>query len=253
MKFHLFGKERAPIILLLHGIQTPWQIWQKQIEFFQNDYQVIVPALNGHEEDNKSEFESLEKEVEAIENYFIVNDYKNIFAVCGISMGGVLAYKLWISGRVKIHHLVMDGAPLTAYNKLVQKAMTKQYLAITYKARKRDKKTIENFSKFFLPSEYLESYLKIADNMSDQTIRNLVASLGKNELASPSDQSGEEILYLYGTESNELFSKKTAKQLKRNYPNAVIIKLDGYGHTQKMIDEPDDWLKLVDNFISRNG
>lgn len=251
MKFHVFGDEQAPIILLLHGIQTPWQIWQTQIEYFQKDYLVIAPALNGHEEDAESEFESLEKEVEEIEDYCLINGHKAIFAVCGLSMGGVLAYKLWINARMSIQHLVMDGAPLVAYNKMVQTAMTRQYLSITHKAQQRERKTMENFSKFFLPIEYLDSYLKIADNMSDQTIRNLVRSLGENELASPPDRKGEEILYLYGTGTNELFSKKSAKQLSQIYPEATIVRLDGYGHTQKAIYEPEEWLQLIEKQIRK--
>lgn len=60
MNFHTFGDSRNPAILLIHGVQCPWQIWQTQIDHFAKSYHVIVPALNGHEEELKSEYISLE-------------------------------------------------------------------------------------------------------------------------------------------------------------------------------------------------
>ena len=34
MNFHTFGDESKPVILLIHGVLTPWQVWETQIEHF---------------------------------------------------------------------------------------------------------------------------------------------------------------------------------------------------------------------------
>ena len=40
MKFHTFGSDKNPPIVLIHGTLTPWQVWEKQIEHFKKKYYV---------------------------------------------------------------------------------------------------------------------------------------------------------------------------------------------------------------------
>lgn len=80
MKFHTFGSINKPKIILIHGTLTPWQMWETQIEYYKKKYCVIVPALNGHQEEQKSEFYSIEQEAQNIEKYCIDNNIKEIFA-----------------------------------------------------------------------------------------------------------------------------------------------------------------------------
>ncbi len=250
MKFHVFGSSENPKLILIHGIQTPWQIWKPQIDYFQKDYLVIVPALDGHEAEQKSDYQSLTNEAEKIEEYCRENSYHEIFAVCGLSMGGAIAFKLWENGKLAIHYLILDGAPLVPYNKYLATIMTKQYINITHKSQQREKKTLDNFTNFFLPEKYLDEYLRIADNMTDDSIRNMVGSLSCNQMLSPIENAGGNILYMHGSKVNELLSKKSAKQLKRYYPKTKIIIFKGYAHCYKAIYEPEQWIEIVEAFIT---
>lgn len=250
MKFHVFGDVNKEKIILIHGVQTPWQIWMTQIEYFCEKYCVIVPALDGHEEDRKSEFISVEQEAEQIENYCIKNHGKDIFAVCGLSMGGAIAYTLWKNGILHIQKLIMDGAPLVPYSSFLKNMMTNQYLKLTRKSQKRDSKTLEMFKKSYLPERYLESFLKIADNMSDETIKNMISSIGKNTMSEGVRESGEEIMYIYGTAMNEMLSKKSVKLLKKYYSKITIVCFKGDKHCYKAIYEPKKWIETVESFLT---
>lgn len=59
MNFHRFGSKDAPKMILIHGVLTPWKIWNKQIEHLSKNYYVIVVALNAHVEEEVSEFVSM--------------------------------------------------------------------------------------------------------------------------------------------------------------------------------------------------
>ena len=48
MIFHTFGDDHNPAILLIHGVLTPWQIWEDAIRQFSKESCVIVPALDAH-------------------------------------------------------------------------------------------------------------------------------------------------------------------------------------------------------------
>lgn len=250
MKFHIFGDSENSKLILLHGVQTPWQIWNYQIDYFSREYHVIVPALNGHEEDDKSEYISLEQEAKHIEEYFIANYGEEVFAVCGISMGGAIALKLWESEKLKIHKLIMDGAPLVPYGRILTNMMIKEYLKITHRSQKRNTKTLENFKKKFLPEQYLDSYLRIVDNMSDETIKNIVKSISQNKMTHNMKASGEGILYIHGTTINEILSKRSAKLLRKYYKQATIVRCKGCSHCYKAIYEAEEWIKIVESFLN---
>ncbi|MDL2310402.1 alpha/beta hydrolase [Peptostreptococcaceae bacterium OttesenSCG-928-C18] len=95
MIIHKFGDINSPVMMLIHGVLSPWQIWEEQIKYFQEKYFVLVVALNAHTEEKYSDFVSLEQEVAEIENYCKENSIDIIDVVCGVSLGGKIAYKMW--------------------------------------------------------------------------------------------------------------------------------------------------------------
>ena len=222
MNFHTFGNPADPCIVLIHGTLTPWQIWEEQIAHFSTDYFVVVPALDAHEENKSSEFISIEQQAEKIEDYVMENISGSVFAVCGISLGGAIASVLWRNGVIGIDNLVMDSAPVIPMGSIAERFMTNNYLSIIRKSKKRDPKTIENFKKHFLPEKYLPSFLKIADNMSEESIKNMIKSVCGCRCSITLPQNETRLLYMHGTKGAELFQKRCGKLLKKHYPASEI-------------------------------
>lgn len=237
-----------PIMILIHGVLTPWQVWNPQIEYFKSRYNIYAVALNAHTENEASEFVSVSAEAEEIIQYFRAKDINTIDVLCGISLGGKITHKIWKSGQLKIHKLIMDGAPLVSCPKIAIKIMINNYINIVHKSKQRDSKVIENFKKYFLPEKYLDSYLKIVDYMTDKSIINMVSSVfmgGQIEGICNSSR----ILFIHGTKRNEILSKKSAKLMKRYYPETKVICFKGDAHCYKAIYEPDEWIACVDDFL----
>jgi len=249
MNFHVYSKSDAPKIILIHGTLTPWQVWDEQIKYFRNKYHVTVVVLDAHEEDKQSEFISIEQQASAIEKYCLENYNGEVFAVCGISMGGAIAAILWRNGIIKIHNLVMDSAPIIPMGSVPAKIMTKNYISIIRKSKKRDTKTLNNFKKNFLPEKYLDSFLKIADNMTETSIRNMISSVCKSELCKGLPREETRILYMHGTRGTELFQMRCAALLKKCYPKTQVIGFRKMGHCEAAIYKPKIWLEVVNNFL----
>ena len=66
MIFHTYGKKENKAVVLIHGMLTPWQIWNTAIKKFKRDYYVIVPELDAHTELNPTMFHSVEEEADKI-------------------------------------------------------------------------------------------------------------------------------------------------------------------------------------------
>ena len=91
MIFHTFGNNTNKVVIFIHGMLTPWQIWNEAIEYWSKDYYVILPELDAHTEETKSTFESVEKEAEKIKNYLCDTVCGKVYMMCGLSMGGRIA------------------------------------------------------------------------------------------------------------------------------------------------------------------
>ena len=94
MEFHTFGNKEDRLAVLVHGMLTPWQIWEKAAERFSKEYYVIVPELDAHTENEPSSFESIEDEAQIIKSYIMENADGKISLLCGLSMGGRIAATL---------------------------------------------------------------------------------------------------------------------------------------------------------------
>ncbi len=248
MTFHTYGELGAPVMVLIHGVLTPWRIWEEHIAHCKNSYRVIAVELDAHTEDKPTEFISVQDEAQKIEDYIIESYDGEAFAVCGLSMGGVIAHEIWKNGRIRIEKLVMDGAPLKAVPKLAISIMTSNYLKIIARSKQRDPKTLKAFKRDFLPEKYLDSFLMIADNMSESSVRNIVGSACSQSLCTDI-KSDTRVLYIHGTKGNEMISKRVGRLIKKHYPKARIICFDSYKHCEAAIYEPQKWLRYVDEFL----
>lgn len=251
MIFHEYGDKSKPAVVLIHGMMTPWQIMLPIARHFEENYRVIIPALDAHTAEEKSSFRSIDDEAEKIADYLCENYGGKAELVAGLSLGGAVAYGLLVGGRVKIRNLIMDGAPLCKSPSLLTKIMTSNYLDIAEKSKARDKRTMLSFSKSFLPEEYLPFFLEFIDSMSDESIKNILESVGKEKLGTTANTEGTRMLYLHGTKADEYLSKKSAKKLAKLYPDAYAVSLKGDGHCQCAIYSPDDWAQIAADFMSR--
>lgn len=101
-----YGNPKQDKIILIHGFESPYQIWDDYVKYYKNDYWVIVPILTGHNVNENTDFESSEICVKELEDYYISKYGNRVFAVYGMSMGGVFASILWQNGNIKIDKLI---------------------------------------------------------------------------------------------------------------------------------------------------
>ena len=249
MNIHTFGDSNNPVMILVHGVLTPWQIWEERAEYFSKKYYVLVPELDGHTENETSEFISVEDEAEKIVNYCLENDMTNVAVICGLSMGGAISYNIWKSQKLNIEYLILDGAPLIPCGNMMIKIMEKSYLQIIDKSKKRDPKVIESFKRDFLPEKYLDDYLLIADRISNTSIHNILFSVFKGNIQE-GIVSDTKILYIHGTKGNEVLSKKAAARMKKYYPDTGVVCCKGDTHCYKALYEPQKWIEIVEEFLN---
>jgi len=251
MQFYIFGKTDAPRIILIHGVLCPWQVLREHAELLAEKHCVIVPALDGHDGTDE-EFVSTEQQAEKIENYCIEHFGSDVFAVCGQSMGGVITHHIWANGRLRCRHVIMDGAPLVPAGAIPTAVMTHSYIDILRGSKARRKRTLENFKKHFLPERFLPDYLAFIDHMSEKSLRSLLRSVFHSRLRTDI-HSDARVLFIHGTAANELLAVKSAKLIKKHYPDAAVIRFDGAAHCEMALSDPNGWCGIIMDFCENNG
>lgn len=250
MRFIEAGKSNQNVMLLIHGMQVPWQVWKEHINYFSECYHVIVPILSGHDPGDRSTFLSIQEEAVKIEDFLMLHNKTEITAVCGVSMGGAISTVLWKRGILQIENLILDGAPLLPYNKIVSNIIAKQYLYLSAKVKKRDTKTLTKCEANFMPSKYMKYFLDMMDIMNEETIQNCVISISKYRLSIDRNIKNVNLTYFYGTGINEYYSKKSAKYLSSEYPQAKIHCLKGCSHCEFYLYKPEKHISMIKKSIN---
>lgn len=251
MQVHEFIEGKKPVMVLIHGVLTPWQIWTPQITAFKEKYNVYTIALSAHTEDIASEFISATAEVEEIVQYFQNQNIDTIDVLCGLSLGGKIAHEIWKNGSLTISNLVLDGAPLVSCPKIAERIMISNYIKIIHQSKSREEKVLMSFNKQFLPEKYLDSYLKIADFMTDKSMKNIIHTAFNGGMCKDVNNQSR-ILFIHGTKGNEFLSKKSATLMKKYYPETKVICFKGDLHCYKAIYEPEKWIQVVDTFLHQS-
>jgi len=169
-----------------------------------------------------------------------------VFAIYGMSMGGVLTSQIWQNKKLDIDKVILESSPLISYNRLMTSMMTKQYLMLTHKTQARDKRVVAQAVNSIIPEDKLDVFLEMMDNMSDTTITNYIRQIGSYKLPSDIDTPNTEVYYYYGTKMNELLAKKTAEYIRKNYPSSKIKCFQGKGHCEDSLLNPSVMIAELD-------
>lgn len=247
MKILEYGNFNNKKLMLIHGFQLPYQIWNEYIEYFKDKYHVLVVVLEGHYPDN-NRFISFKDIASKIEDYYIPLYGNNIDIIFGMSLGGIIAANLWASKKLNINKILFDGSPLIPYPKMLKSYFTKFYLSVTYKTQNRDTKTINQAVNSIIPEKYLNQFFDVIDNLTDENITRYIDAWGNYKL--PDDIiSSTKLYYFHGTKMNEMIAKKSAKYIKKYYSNSEVKCFKGKGHCEVSLFNEAEMIKELDNIL----
>ena len=232
-----YGNPKNDKIILIHGFQSPYQLWNDYIDYYKNDYCVIVPILAGHNINENDDFVSFDICAKELEEYYITKYGNKVFAIYGMSMGGILAS--------------LESSPLLSWNKFMTNYFTKWYLNITHKTQNRDERTIKQAIGTIISEDKVDVFLELFDYLSDKTIINCVKEVGKFNLPSDINTPNTEIYYFYGSKINEILFRKVAHYLRKNYQNTTTICLKGKGHCEDALINPEEHIKTLNKVLKK--
>ncbi|MBQ8965497.1 alpha/beta hydrolase [Ruminococcus sp.] len=117
MKYFEFGKENDITLLLLHGVDTTWQLsFEKFIEAAKSRYHIIAVAEDGFNTDEpETDAVSVIAEAHKITEYLVENFDGKIDIILGESLGGMIMTEILLDPRISVHTAIADGFTILEY------------------------------------------------------------------------------------------------------------------------------------------
>ena len=117
MKYFEFGKENPTTLLLLHGVDTTWQLsFQPFIEVAAKKYHVIAVAEDGFNTDEPEiDAISVIDEAHKITEWLVDRFDGKIDIILGESLGGMIMTEILLDERISVHTAIADGFTILEY------------------------------------------------------------------------------------------------------------------------------------------
>ena len=240
MKFFEFGKENETTLLLLHGVNSTWQLsFEKFIELAKQRYHIIAVAEDGFNTDEPDiDAISVIDEAKKITDYIVVNFDGKIDIILGESLGVMIMTEILLDPRITVYTAIGDGYTILEYPNF-RLDIIKRLFAHTIAGLERFAFNHMNLLNWALGEDV--KYM-LYTKASKATLYNLEYSMMpyryKYEALNLSDS------YLWHGEK-EIGLKQVLKKIDKSKYHFTHKVFKGRGHGSLLL-EPDRLLKEVD-------
>lgn len=255
MKFHEFGNNRNPHIMLIHGGGNAWWNYLRQARVLSQSYHLILPTLDGHGEEYATTYVSTENSAKKLIDYIDKECNSELFCLCGVSLGGQIVIEM-LSQRYNItKKAIIDGCICYPQHKMAKICTTFVRIFAGIMFSKSSCKLQIGILKFFpnmrFPDELANYYINEMPLLRKETLYRIYKTyMGEYQLKECISNTSAQVMYWYG--SKEMMCvKRSAKMFVSLVPSCEIYEAKGYNHSHLAVYLPEEWLKIVIPFLQK--
>lgn len=247
MIYKEFGNRDNPTIILLHGEYLSWWSFKDIIDFLVQKYHVVSPVINGHGEDSKTAFHTIQECAQDIIKYIDDTYQGKVHAICGVSLGAQITIEI-LSRRSEIAEYaivqsisVVPSAIKTSFiivaSKLLYKIFRQKYLAKIISKRLCIRE--EMFS------QYYQDSLKI----SYKSWINIKRISTEYSLPSMLDKSKAKVLIIVGTEEIKAMDK-SVRLIMKTIPKSYVCIVPEMKRGELSLINVTEYLTAITNYVN---
>lgn len=255
VKFHTFGDERLPHILMIHGGGNAWWNYLRQARALSPRYHVILPTLDGHGEEFATPYVSTEKTADQILEYIDSHCGGHLFALCGVSLGGQIVMEL-LSRRADLaQKAIIDGSLCIPQPALGRFCIASVRLfgrwmfserACRWQLALMPKMLPE---KMCYPEEIQAHYMEDMPRLPMETLYTMYRTYMMHyRLKDSIRNTRAQVMYWYGEKEMKCV-KRSAQLFRSMVPSCTIREAKGYGHGYLSVYLPEEWLQAALPFL----
>ena len=238
-------------LVLVHGFLGSSEMWNPQIDFFKDNFRVIVPALPGFGKSRDVySCDSIESMAKSILNFLTKKKIKK-FNLLGHSMGGMIVQEMANIASEKILKLICYGTGprgnIPGRFETIDRSREKLKIDGL-------KDTAYRIAKTWFIEEENAKYFYLCDEAGKQT------SIGAadNGLVAMKNWDGvknlrnikNETLIIWG-DQDKAYNFNQVETLNNEIPNSDLKIIKGCSHNAHL-EKPDEFNKVVEEFLKKN-
>lgn len=233
----------GPEMLLLHGLFGAMSNWESSVPLFAKYSQPIVfgfPLLSGHRSEVKV------KALAALTEYYIRREELAPAVLCGNSLGGHVAMRLYLAAPELVDCLVLSGTSGLYEHSVdtlpvrIGEVFVREHLAKVF------------YNQDLVTDEAVQEVVEILKNrMNVLNLIHAARSAKKDNLKDRLKEITVPTLLLWG-ENDTVTTMDVAEQFEKYLPNATLKTIDKCGHAP-MIEHPEWFSEQVEAFLKEHS
>lgn len=246
VKFYKEGSPDKKVIVLIHAWGCPWEIWKPFMSDLGKDYHVIVPSLEGYNNDG-AYGKGIEFDAREILNYMKRN-FDTIHAIIGVSYGANVVLKLLSFQEIPISHAIADACYLSD-GKNQKQAILMRRIAGLYRFAKPFRKILVNSS---AKQWGLEKSIMLIDNilsLPNKTLKEGMYSYFSFVLSEPVIRHSADLHLWYGEKEKDKIKNST--YVKSKFPSASTQIFSNCNHGDLFLKYPKVFLSEIYKIIGK--
>ena len=238
-------------LVLVHGFLGSSEMWNPQIDFFKDNFRVIVPALPGFGKSRDVySCDSIESMAKSILNFLTKKKIKK-FNLLGHSMGGMIVQEMTKIAGEKILKLICYGTGprgnIPGRFETIDRSREKLKINGL-------KDTAYKIAKTWFIDEDKAKYFYLCEEAGKQT----TVEAADNGLVAMKNWDGvknlknikNETLIIWG-DQDKAYNFNQVKTLNNNIPNSDLKIIRGCSHNVHL-EKPDEFNVIVEEFLKNN-
>lgn len=247
MRFTASGSPDLPAILFIHGSCTTAEIcYSEVVRRLSGHYRCILVHLDGHEEDKRNSFISLDKECEKIERFVMKHFGGEIYGIAGLSLVAAICVRLMARGNIRAGKFLLDGVYcidvgfLQTWFNIVTCTVGIRYLKMG--GRVPDRLVEKIFGKG--NAAVVQMLFK---GMSAVSVKNVCTEVYRYRLSPKIAGCRSQVLCIRG--EYEPIPEKSFRLLKEQLPQIKEQIFSGCGHSQLLHEHSGEYSRLLDEYF----
>ena len=256
MKVYAFGKETAPVILLLPGTCCHWKgNFGHVIPLLSEEYRVLCVSYDGFDETERTGFPTMLEETERIENYIQGHCGGRIRGAYGCSLGGSFVGLLAARQNIHMDYGILGSSDLDQASTFTARLQTDLLLPMIYPLI-RDGKFQSRFLQKRLEkrSDEMGGYVKAFMEMFGAARPYVTEQSCKNQFYSDLITPLPDKIDIPGTEIHIFYALKMGEKYRARYEQHFahpVIHEQNLQHEELLVCFPEKWAELVKSILGR--
>lgn len=235
MNFRIYGKEEAPLLMLIPGLGVSCEIFLPLIDLLGDRFRIVAVEVDGFTLGVHTRFTSVDDQAGQVIEYIRMQHGGKISCAYGLSLGGKILSRVLERNEVVIDHSILDAAPLLPLPNWLIGPLRYIQAGNVWTCYHWT-----GFWRWIFHSHYFDVLLdecrKTYPFGGIQAVLDGYKSVYTDKLESTPDA---DIRFWYGTKE-AFVAKPQVKHLRTLCPGVKVEIFDKMNHGQLLIDHPDE-------------